>query len=121
MTPPDSESVTPTNGKELLASGPVYRGGEYVFTDQLRNPRDPDRATKVFKRIVRSLDIPDVTLHSLRHTHASLLIEQGTHVKVLSERLGHSSVAFTMDTYAHLLPGLQEQAAEAIDRSLSSG
>ncbi|MDA0597461.1 MAG: tyrosine-type recombinase/integrase [Chloroflexi bacterium] len=62
-----------------------------------------------------------MTLHSPRHTHASLLIEQGTHVKVLSERLGHASVAFTMDTYAHLLRGLQQQAADAIDRSLASG
>ena len=80
-----------------------------------------DQATKEFKRIVRSINLHDVTLNCLRHTHASLLIEQGIHVKVLSERLGHASVAFTMDTYAHLLPGLQQQAADAIDRSLASG
>ena len=107
--------------ENLLAMGSIYEDRGYVFTDGLGNPRDADQATKEFKRIVRSINLPDVTLHSLRHTHASLLIEQGTHVKVLSERLGHASVAFTMDTYAHLLPGLQQQAADAIDRSLASG
>ena len=62
-----------------LVVGASYRDSDYVFTDRLGNPRDADQATKVFKRIVRSTDLPDVTLHSLRHTHASLLIGQGTH------------------------------------------
>jgi integrase len=49
-----------------------------------------------------------VRFHELRHTHASLLLQAGEHAKVVSERLGHSSVAFTLDTYGHLMPGMEE-------------
>jgi integrase len=51
----------------------------------------------------------------LRHTHASLLLEAGEHAKVVSERLGHSSVAFTLDTYGHLMPGMEEGAAAKLN------
>jgi hypothetical protein len=52
-----------------------------------------------------------VRLHELRHTHASFWLAAGVHPKVVSERLGHSSVAFTLDTYAHVMPGMQSEAA----------
>ena len=54
-------------------------------------------------------------IHDLRHTHASLLLKVGVHPKVVSERLGHSSVTITLDRYSHLLPGLQEAAAAKFD------
>jgi integrase len=54
-----------------------------------------------------------IRFHDLRHTHASQLLAAGVNVKVVSERLGHASVAFTLDTYAHLMPGQQAQAAAA--------
>ena len=56
--------------------------------------------------------------HDLRHTHASQLLKEGVHPKVVSERLGHASVAFTLDTYSHVLPGIQKEAAERIDRAV---
>ena len=59
--------------------------------------------------------------HDLRHAHATLLLQQGIHPKVVSERLGHAGVAITMDTYSHVLPGLQEEAAEKLDRILGLG
>ena len=58
--------------------------------------------------------LPRMSLKGLRHTHASLALEAGVPVKVVSERLGHASTSFTMDTYAHVLPGMQEDAAEVV-------
>ena len=55
--------------------------------------------------------MPRIRLHDLRHTHASILLQQGVNAKVVSERLGHSSVAFTMAVYQHVMPGMQAQAA----------
>ena len=60
--------------------------------------------------------MPPVTFHDLRHTHAALLIKLGVHMKVISERLGHASIKITMDTYGYLMPGMQEQAAQALDQ-----
>ena len=57
------------------------------------------------------LDLPRIRLHDLRHTHATILLQQGINPKVVSERLGHASVSFTMDVYQHVLPGMQAQAA----------
>ena len=59
-----------------------------------------------------------VRLHDLRHTHASLLLKQGVHPKVVQERLGHSSISITLDTYSHVAPGLQEAAAAGFDAIL---
>ncbi|GAI62264.1 unnamed protein product, partial [marine sediment metagenome] len=59
--------------------------------------------------------LPHIRFHDLRHTHATLMLKQGVHPKIVSERLGHSSVAITMDTYSHVIPGLQERAAELFD------
>ncbi|HHW42525.1 MAG TPA: tyrosine-type recombinase/integrase [Desulfotomaculum sp.] len=57
----------------------------------------------------------------MRHTHTTLLLSKGENVKVVSERLGHSSVAFTLKTYAHVLPGMQEGAAKKINSILEGG
>jgi integrase len=57
------------------------------------------------------MDLPRIRLHDLRHTHATLLLKEGVPPKVVSERLGHSSVAFTMQVYQHVLPGMQADAA----------
>ena len=58
-------------------------------------------------------------LHDARHIHASLLLKQGVHPKVVQERLGHSSISITLDTYSHVTPGLQKAAAERFDEILS--
>ena len=63
--------------------------------------------------------LPKLTIHGLRHTHATILLEQGVNPKVVSERLGHASVATTMDIYSHVLPDMQEKAALAIDTALA--
>ena len=64
------------------------------------------------ERLREELDIPPVRLHDLRHTHTSIMLENGVHLKVVQERLGHASIAITGDTYSHVAPGLQKAAAE---------
>ena len=80
----------------------------------------PSAGRKWFPISWRRLDcrLPRLRFHDLRHTHATVLLGAGVNVKVVSERLGHASVAFTLDTYAHVMPGMQESAAEELDRFL---
>ena len=61
----------------------------------------------------------EIRFHDLRHTHATLLLRQGVHVKVVSERLGHSTVGITLDTYSHVLPDMQEEATEKLEAMLA--
>jgi integrase len=69
---------------------------------------------------LRQIGLPHVRLHDLRHTHASLLLQAGVHPKVVQERLGHSSIKVTLDTYSHVMGGLQEAAAQHFDELLTS-
>jgi integrase len=71
-----------------------------------------------FAEVAERAGLPDVRLHDLRHGFATALLRAGVNVKVVSEALGHSRTAFTMD-YAHVLPGMGEQIAEAIEAALS--
>ncbi|MEX0658006.1 MAG: tyrosine-type recombinase/integrase [Egibacteraceae bacterium] len=74
----------------------------------------PDWLSEMFRAHVKATGLPKIRLHDLRHTHASLLLARGVHPKIVSERLGHHSVAFTLDTYAHVMPGMQAEAAESL-------
>ena len=91
----------------------------YVFTDASGMPVDPNLATRAFKKVVAAAGLPKLTIHGLRHTHATILLKQGVNSKVVSERLGRASVATTMDIYSHVLPDMQEKAALAIDAALA--
>ncbi|MFC2005196.1 site-specific integrase [Chloroflexota bacterium] len=71
--------------------------------------------TLAFRRITNKAGLKDLRIHDLRHTHASLMLTAGVHPKVFSERLGHANIGITLDIYSHVLPGLQEAAAEKFD------
>jgi integrase len=102
--------------------GDLYQNqAGYVFTNLQGNPVDSNRLTREFARIVKEAGLPPATLHGLRHCHASLLLAEGVNIKAISERLGHSNVALTLNVYSHLLPGLQAAAADALDRRLAEG
>jgi integrase len=79
-------------------------------------PVNPDTLSSAWARRLRGQKLPPVRFHDLRHCHATLLLTQGVHPKVVSERLGHASVGITLDTYSHVLPTLQQVAAEAFDQ-----
>ncbi len=93
-------------------------GESLVFTKPDGSMIHPQTVSQLFDRKVARLDVPAISLHDLRHTHATLLLKAGVHVKVVSERLGHANVAFTMNVYQHVLPGMQAEAAETFARLL---
>ncbi|CAH1230743.1 Transposase from transposon Tn916 [Paenibacillus allorhizoplanae] len=75
-------------------------------------------AWKTMQTKHKPANAPTITFHDLRHTHASIMLKQGVHPKVISERLGHSTITITLDTYSHLLPNMQEEAAEALEYTI---
>lgn len=87
------------------------KGDELVFVKPDGSWIHPQSFSQVLDRKVAKLDVPTISLHDLRHTHATLLLKAGIPVKVVSERLGHANVAFTMAIYQHVLPGMQAEAA----------
>jgi integrase len=91
---------------------------DLVFSFPNGAPLPPNSVTKAFQKLAQSLGLSNIRLHDLRHTHATLMLRQGVHPKVVSERLGHSSVAITLDTYSHVLPGIQAAAARQFDDGL---
>ena len=101
--------------EERLRAGAAYTDHGLVFQTAIGTPVDPSNLRRVWRSIVKSVGIGHVRFHDLRHTHASLMLKQGTHLKVVSERLGHASIAVTADIYSHVDPGLQAQAAEQLD------
>ena len=88
----------------------------WVFTDGDGDPIHPHALSQAFERIARRAGVPAIRLHDLRHTHGTLLIKEGVPVKVVSERLGHAHIALTIQTYQHVLPGMQADAARAYER-----
>lgn len=71
-----------------------------------------------FEPLLRKEGLPDIRFHDLRHTCVTLLLTKGVHPKVVSELLGHSSIAITLDTYSHVIPGLGDAAASAMEDAL---
>jgi integrase len=83
---------------------------ELVFATPEGKPLNPSSLQREFAKIVKRVGLQSVRFHDLRHTFASLMLLSGAAPKVISEALGHASVAFTMDTYSHILPGMQKDA-----------
>jgi integrase len=97
----------------------LKRGGrlaphELVFTHRDGSPIHPACFSQTFNRRVATAHVPRIRFHDLRHTHATLALRARVHPKIVSERLGHSTVAITLDIYSHCIPSLQREAAEAI-------
>ncbi len=104
--------------KERLLLGPVYANHDLVFAREDGQPWPPSSFTSAFQAFIRRSTLPHMSFHTLRHTHATLLLKRGIHPKVVSERLGHAKVGITLDIYSHVLPGMQEEAAQQIDAVL---
>lgn len=98
--------------------GVSFANDRLVFCKWDGTPLIPYTVSQAWRRLTRGLGIQDVRFHDLRHTHATLMLKQGIHPKIVQERLGHSSIAITLDTYSHVSPGMQRKAAEAFDQIL---
>jgi integrase len=92
---------------------------DLVFSDLNGKPLLPNTVTHAWIKLVRRIGLQGIRLHDARHSHASLMLKAGTHPKIVQERLGHSSVTITLDTYSHVTPGLQEAAAARFDELVS--
>jgi len=94
----------------------LFAGHDLVFTSPFGEPMSPTNfSRRYFKPLLKKWNISsDFTFHGLRHTHATLLLRQGVNPKIVQERLGHSSIKVTMDTYSHVLPDMQRQAVDAL-------
>ena len=93
-----------------------YQDQDFVFAWEDGSPVDPDFLDKKYRELIAEHNLKPIRFHDLRHTHATLLLLEHVAVKVVSERLGHSSVNITQDIYSHVLPEMQKEAAAAIDR-----
>ena len=92
---------------------------DLVFPGENGNPRNPDWVTKMARDYGKKAGLPaGFSFHSLRHTHATLLLKAGVHFKVVQSRLGHSSFKQTMDTYSHVTPDLDCDVAKKIENFL---
>lgn len=95
----------------FLRLGVTASANDRVFTNEGGDPIRPDSVGQAVGRLVKAAGVPAIRLHDLRHTHASHSLMAGINLKVVSERLGHAMASFTLDTYAHVMPGQQAEAA----------
>ena len=93
-------------------------GSGLVFTTSTGRPISPRNILRHFKSVIKESGLPDIRFHDLRHTHATLLLAAGVHPKVVQERLGHSQISLTLDTYSHVIPSLQTEAADQFEAIL---
>src|SRR3990170_5414573 len=100
--------------------GVALKDDDLMFAWPDGRPMLPDSVSHAREKLVNRLGLKGVRLHDTRHTHASLMLAQGIHPKIVSERLGHSSIVITLDTYSHVTPGLQEAAARRFEEGLVS-
>ena len=91
-----------------------------IFASEKGEPLDRRGTVKYqFKKLLKYAGLPDIRFHDLRHTCATLLLSRGHHPKLVQELLGHASVAITLDRYSHVLPGMSDQTAAAMESALS--
>jgi len=99
---------------ERLRLGEIWTDSGRIFCGLTGEPLHPDTISKEFVKIVRRSDVPRIRLHDLRHTSATVAMEAGVHPKIVSERLGHSTISITLDLYSHATPSMQSEAADQI-------
>ena len=101
-----------------LAAGSRWENGDFVLTSSIGTPLEPRNVTRQFKNLLTAAKLPDMRLHDLRHSCATLLLAQGVNPRVIMETLGHSQVSLTLNTYTHVLPAVQRDAAARINAVL---
>lgn len=113
----DLKKLITQKKRERLAATELFREGKYnfIFSDINGKPYHPDSVSTWWTRFIKRHNLPKVTLHGLRHTSATILINKGVHPKLISERLGHSDIRVTMNTYGHVLRQADKSAAQKFD------
>ncbi len=106
--------------QERLLAGPRWKATGLVFTSRTGTPLSPRNVNRDYSRLLAKSGLPKKRFHDLRHTCASLLLAEGAHPRVVMEILGHSQMSLTMDTYSHVIPALQREAAKQMDDILNA-
>jgi integrase len=105
---------------DIQMLGDNYADQGLVFSTDAGTPFNPSNVRqRSFAPLLRKANIPHIRFHDLRHTCATLLLGKGTHPKFVQELLGHATVAITLDTYSHVMPGMGDQAARAMQEALA--
>jgi integrase len=100
---------------ERLFVGDKWQENDLIFPTPIGTPQDCANVLKAYKRCLEKAGLPDLRFHDLRHTAATLMLQQEINPKVVQERLGHSDISLTLNTYSHVLPSMQEEAAQKMD------
>jgi integrase len=101
------------------AAGDSWMENDMIFPSSTGTPMDPSNLYHNFKKLLIVAGLPNIRFHDLRHTAATLMLQQGTHPKVVQERMGHSDISMTLNTYSHVLPGMQDEVAGKLDELLT--
>ena len=106
--------------EEIESLGDRYRDQGLVFPSQVDTPMNAKNLTaRSFKPLLKRAKLPNIRFHDLRHTFATLMLQNGEHPKVVQEMLGHATIAITLDTYSHVLPNMQRDAVDRLGVLLS--
>ena len=97
------EELSVRQGMETILRAKSFSDDSLVFSGLDGQPLNPDTVSQAWRRLVRSIGLGGVRFHDTRHTHATLMLKQGVHPKIVQERLGHSTISTTLDTYSHVL------------------
>lgn len=98
------------------SAGDTWQEMDLLFTTGNGTPISPRNLIRHFQSVLEATHLPVICFHDFsRHTHTTLLLAAGVHPKVVQERLGHSQISLTLDTYSHVIPSLQKEAAEKIE------
>lgn len=101
---------------EKLLLGQEYNDFDLVICTRSGKPMIPRNFRKEFYNLTEKIGLPKIRFHDLRHTHATILIQQNVNVKLISERLGHAEIGTTLDTYSHVLPNMQKAVSDELDK-----
>jgi integrase len=105
--------------QELLRLGIRLNDNCFVCAGEDGQPIQPQSLTHAWHRFLVKTNLPRLRFHDLRHSHATHMLASGVHPKIASERLGHATVSLTLDTYSHVIPGMQEDAVARIDAAFA--
>ncbi len=101
--------------------GVTLSADDFVFIRPDGSPMNPHAITLAFRRSIKRAGLKNIRLHDLRHTHATMMLQANINPKIVSERLGHANIGITLDIYSHVLPGMQEAAAEKFEQLFEAG
>jgi integrase len=109
-----------SQAERRLGAGPLWQNDDFVFTNDDGSAIHRERVARAFKRALKQADVRPIRIHDLRHTFATLQLEQGVNVKKISEMLGHSNVGITLGIYSHVTKQMDREAVDRMEEMLSS-